>query len=125
MVTMTDGLSGQYIADGITNINTLVTGDAITQHMEYDQLNDTMSESEITVMARSLTSICAARTKPTKNNLQGRKGAKAVKRLERLESKSHALSPDEATMYRAIDARAKYLAQLPPPRHRVLHQRVV
>ena len=55
--------------------------------------------------------ICAAHTKPTKNQFQGRKGAKAVKRLERLESKYYALSPDEATMYRAINARANYLAQ--------------
>ena len=59
----------------------------------------------------SVDALCAARTASTKNKFQKRQGAKAVKKLERLESKSFALSPDEATMHRALSARANYLAQ--------------
>ena len=62
-------------------------------------------------MAISLTKTCAARSKPTKNKFKGRQGAKAAKRLESLEWTSHALSPEEATMYRAITARSIDLAQ--------------
>ena len=56
-------------------------------------------------------SMHAARTVSTKNKYQKRKGAKAVKQMERLESTSFALSPGEATLYRALSARANYLAQ--------------
>ena len=79
--------------------------------MEYGKLDAIFSESEITDMAISLTNICAAHTKPTKNKFKGQQGAKAVKRLERLESKSHALSPEEATTYGAISAIANCLAK--------------
>ena len=55
--------------------------------------------------------VLAARAVSAKQKFSGRKGAKAVKKLERLESTSHALSPEEATMYRTLNARANYLAQ--------------
>jgi hypothetical protein len=56
-------------------------------------------------------SMNVARTASTKNKYQKRKGAKAVKEMERLESTSFALNPEEATLYRALSARANYLAQ--------------
>ena len=88
---MDDGLSGNYITDGTADMNALITKGTLvtddnTQHMENGKLDAILSESEITDMAKSLSSIYAARTTPTKNKFQGRKGAKAVKRLERLES---------------------------------------
>ena len=46
-----------------------------------------------------------------KNKIKARQGAKAVKKLERLESASAVLTPEEATTYRALSARANYLAQ--------------
>ena len=52
----------------------------------------------------------ANRTPPAKK-AHGRQGAKQVKKLEQLSSTSYALSPEEATMYRALSARCNYLAQ--------------
>ena len=52
----------------------------------------------------------ANRTPPAKKPT-GRQGAKQVKRLEQLSSTSYALSPEEATMYRALSARCNFLAQ--------------
>jgi len=69
----------------------------------------TTAEDELVKLSQAL---CAAvRTQSAKAKFAGRKGAKAVKKLERLQSTSHALSPEEATMYRALSARANYLAQ--------------
>ena len=78
--------------------------------MEYNKLDAILCGYENADATFSI-NIYAARTKPTKNKIQGGRGAKGVKRLERLASQSHALSPDEATMYRAFNARANYLAQ--------------
>ena len=55
--------------------------------------------------------VCAVRTPSAKPKYGARKGAKAVKKLERLESQAHSLCPEEATMFRALSARANYLAQ--------------
>ena len=56
--------------------------------------------------------LSVARTPSTKPKYgPARKGAKAVKKLERLEFGSHTLTPEEATMFRALSARANYLAQ--------------
>ena len=61
-------------------------------------------------IARS--SVCATRTPPAKKGKGGaRAGAKTVKKMEQLQSVGHELSPEEATMYRALSARANYLAQ--------------
>ena len=54
--------------------------------------------------------MAAARTPSTKQKYGARKGAKAVKKLERL-STSGNLTPSEATVFRALSARANYLAQ--------------
>ena len=54
----------------------------------------------------------ATRTPPAASNkCKNIMGAKEAKRLERLESKGFELSPVEATTYRALAARSKYLAQ--------------
>ena len=56
--------------------------------------------------------ILAVRTPPAnKNKYQKRSGAKATKKLEQLESVGHELNPKEATVFRALSARANYLAQ--------------
>ena len=54
--------------------------------------------------------MCANRTPGVKNKHAGRQGAKAVKKLERVSS-SGDLTPAEATAFRALSARANYLAQ--------------
>ena len=54
----------------------------------------------------------AVRTPPAnKNKFQKKSGAKATKKLEQLESVGHELNPKEATVFRALSARANYLAQ--------------
>ena len=58
--------------------------------------------------------VFAARTSSTKNKFKGRQGIKAVKTLERLESTAQILTPEKATTYRALSARADYLAQDKP-----------
>jgi hypothetical protein len=56
--------------------------------------------------------ILAVCTPPANNNkYQKRSGAKATKKLEQLESVGHELNPKEATVFRALSARANYLAQ--------------
>ena len=55
--------------------------------------------------------ILAVRAPLTENKFKARQGAKAVKKLERLESTSQTLTPEEATAYRALSARANFLAQ--------------
>ena len=55
--------------------------------------------------------VCATRTPPAKSANKGRQGAKMVKNMERLNSPGHVLSPEEATMFRALSARANVLAQ--------------
>jgi hypothetical protein len=56
--------------------------------------------------------ICAAKTPPAKK-FQGakRKGAKAVKKMERAANADFLLDREEATMFRALSARANFLAQ--------------
>ena len=55
--------------------------------------------------------VCATRTPPSKNKSKiKRAGAKTVKAMERL-STAYVLSPDDATTYRALSARANFLAQ--------------
>ena len=57
-------------------------------------------------------SILAARTKPENNaKYKKRVGAKTAKKLEMSENGTHALSPADATTYRALAARCNYLAQ--------------
>ena len=57
--------------------------------------------------------ICANRTLPAAKSYPGakRKGAKAVKRLERAENAEFLLSREEATLFRALAARANFLSQ--------------
>ena len=56
--------------------------------------------------------ILAVRTFPAnKNKYQKRSGAEATKKLEQLESVGHELNPKEATVFRALSARANYLAR--------------
>ena len=54
--------------------------------------------------------IHAARTPSAKKKGPNRQGAKAVKKLERV-SGTGDLNPTEATLFRALSARANYLAQ--------------
>ena len=53
----------------------------------------------------------AKRTKPVGNKYQKRVGAKKAKKLEVDQNSSGALSPSDATMYRALAARCNYLSQ--------------
>ena len=55
----------------------------------------------------------ANRTAPVKKKggPKSRQGAKMVKKLEQLTSVGHELCPEEATMFRALSARANFLAQ--------------
>ena len=56
--------------------------------------------------------VLAVRTPPVNNNkYQKSSGAKATKKLEQLESVGHELNPKEAAVFRALSARASYLAQ--------------
>ena len=56
--------------------------------------------------------VAAARTKPVKKSTaKKRAGAKNTKKLEHLVSKGFELDPAEATMFRALSARANYLSQ--------------
>ena len=57
--------------------------------------------------------ICANRTAPIKKKggAKSRQGAKKIKNLERLVSVGYELCPEEATMFRALSARANFLAQ--------------
>ena len=60
----------------------------------------------------TLNRICAAKNKPAKKFAgPKRKGAKAVKKMERAANASFLLDRDEATMFRALSARANFLAQ--------------
>ena len=62
----------------------------------------------------TLERICATRTPPAfKKGGPGakRQGAKAVKKLERAANASHVLNSEEATLYRALSARANVLSQ--------------
>ena len=62
----------------------------------------------------TLDRICATRTPPAfKKGGPGakRQGAKAVKKLERAANASHILNSEEATLYRALSARANFLSQ--------------
>ena len=54
--------------------------------------------------------IYAARTPPAKKPQTKRAGAKAVKQMERVSSE-YTLSPEDATTYRALSARANFLSQ--------------
>ena len=63
------------------------------------------------VNAEAVGEVVAAITKSSKKNFsQKRLGAKRVKSMDRLESEGEILNGEEATMYRALAARANYLA---------------
>ena len=54
----------------------------------------------------------AVRTPPAHNKWQQKRlGAKKVKQLEKLSSEAHTLNSQDATMFRAVSARANYLSQ--------------
>ena len=56
--------------------------------------------------------MAATWTKPVKKpTAKKRAGAKATKKMERLLPKGFELEPAEATMFRALSARANYLSQ--------------
>ena len=56
--------------------------------------------------------VYATRTPPAKKTYgPNRQGAKRVKSMERLASSGYELAPEEATMFRALAARANFLAQ--------------
>ena len=94
---MSDNLSGVFMP--------------ISQPINQSVSVSAMSLSDDTYDCNDLVQVSAVRTPSTKNKFKARQGAKAVKKLERLESASETLIPDEATTYRALSARANYLAQ--------------
>lgn len=96
-ITMSDNLSGVFMIVS-QSINQSVGMSAMTLSDDMYDCND-------------LVQVSAVRTPSTKNKFKARQGAKAVKKLERLESASETLIPDEAKTYRALSARANYLAQ--------------
>ena len=62
------------------------------------------------VLANSM--LYASKTPPSHNKWQKKRlGAKKVKRMEKLSSEGHELNPEDATLFRAVSARANYLAQ--------------
>ena len=71
--------------------------------------SDSMYVSQM--LLGKIQNLIAVRAPSTKNKFKARQGAKAVKKLERLESASQILTPEEATNYRALSARANDLAQ--------------
>ena len=96
-ITMSDNLSGVFMP--------------ISQSINQSVSVSAMSLSDDMYDCNDLVQVSAVRTPSTKNKFKARQGAKAVKKLERLESASETLIPDEATTYRALSARANYLAQ--------------
>ena len=96
-IHMHDNLSGKFVPVNVP-VDQSVGMSAITLSDDVCACND-------------LVQLSAVRTPSTKNEFKARQGAKAVKKLERLESASETLTPDEATTYRALSARANYLAQ--------------
>ena len=106
MVYMYDGLATNTI--GTTE--TQIVGNLVDGNSGVEDIMDSIDVARLE-MYRSVDALCAARTVSTKNKFQKKQGAKAVKKLERFESTSFALTPDEATMYRALSARANYIAQ--------------
>ena len=60
--------------------------------------------------------LCATRTKPAYKGPPGakRQGAKAVKKMERAANADFLLTREEATMFRALSARANFLSQDKP-----------
>ena len=63
-----------------------------------------------TSIARTLDRLCAARKSGPKRIPAARQGAKKAKAMERLQSAGPILDPEEATSFRALSARANYLA---------------
>ena len=62
-------------------------------------------------IAHTYARLCAARTPPAQAKGPARAGAKKAKQLEKLQSTGPTLDPEEATAFRALSARANYLAQ--------------
>ena len=64
-------------------------------------------------MGESAPLVNATRTPPAKKTYgpKSRQGAKRVKSMERLASTGYEIAPEEATMFRALAARANFLAQ--------------
>ena len=81
----------------------------IAQHFVADSSNVKTPESLDSTLAR----LNALRTKPIKkgNPAAKRQGAKAVKKMERDAHADFLLSREEASLYRALAARANYLSQ--------------
>ena len=73
--------------------------------------NGSLAGDEVLISADPV--ICAARTRPVaKAKFQKRKGARQVKDFERAKAMADgSLTPESATLYRALSARANFLAQ--------------
>ena len=97
----------QVLDDG-----TNMSGDMVQSLYEYKA--DAIRPSDDLFIAQLLMGktqhMFAVRTPSTENKFKARQGVKAVKKLARLESASQILTPEEATTYRALSARANDLA---------------
>ena len=103
----------QYRSKFIRSINQDVIERAkIIALLKRQATADASDPSFETVMTLAKSIICANRTPPAQKNKYAakRQGAKAVKKMEQI-SDAYLLSSEDATMFRALSARANYLAQ--------------
>ena len=84
--------------------------DLIQEKKYHPACEDPLTRSLLGTLDR----ICATRTPPAYKKggpAAKRQGAKAVKKMERSADSSFILSPEEATLFRALSARANFLSQ--------------
>ena len=84
--------------------------DSIQEKKYHPACEDPLTRSLLGTLDR----ICATRTPPAYKKggpAAKRQGAKAVKKMERSADSSFILSPEEATLFRALSARANFLSQ--------------
>ena len=105
--------SGQYIRSIYVSASDFFVSDLNGDNgRDYLEAYDFTGYGYNAQATRVVDFILAVRTPPANNNkYQKRSGAKATKKLEQLESVGHELNPKEATVFRALSARANYLAQ--------------
>ena len=87
--------------------------DAVTAAMLTLPTTDEFEPGDSESLSSTLSRLNAVRTKPIKkgNPAAKRQGAKAVKQLERSANADFLLSREEATLFRALSARANFLSQ--------------
>ena len=118
--TSSDTTRREHGASQNTSSSATRLDDCITEYIKTHLVSDTIGPERVKALVKScfanrsssqtLELLNAVRTPGVNNKHAKRQGAKAVKKLERIHS-SGDLSPVEATGFRALSARANYLAQ--------------